>query len=233
MQPRFRRRRSQGLLRRRSRRRGPSDMRDVRSGDHNRAGHPGDNPEDGPRWFVRPQPRHRAGRAQQHRHAGRRPPAPHWWERDLQFRSWHRTAQRMGRCAERHRRQRQNNCGNRTSHDGLRFLIQFGQPFSVRAPFCSFHGRCRDDFSGIAATGVRSHPSRRASARISGRLYAAAPSKRTSVLLRSAIYYEICARIRRTPAEDDCSFLMWKRPISEVRFTCGPPQNSSDTSPIL
>ncbi|MEA2819627.1 MAG: hypothetical protein QOJ86_1631 [Bradyrhizobium sp.] len=44
---------------------------------------------------------------------------------------------------------------------------------------------------------------------------------------------EICARMRRTPAEDDCSFLMWKRPISEVLFTCGPPQNSSDTSPIL
>ena len=44
---------------------------------------------------------------------------------------------------------------------------------------------------------------------------------------------EICARMRRTPAEDDCSFLIWKRPISEVLFTCGPPQNSSDTSPIL
>ena len=43
----------------------------------------------------------------------------------------------------------------------------------------------------------------------------------------------ICARMRRTPAEEDCSFLMWKRPISEVRLTCGPPQNSSETSPIL
>jgi hypothetical protein len=29
----------------------------------------------------------------------------------------------MGRRAERHSSQRQNNCG-RTSHDGLRFLIQ-------------------------------------------------------------------------------------------------------------
>jgi hypothetical protein len=29
----------------------------------------------------------------------------------------------MGRYAERHRRQRQDNSGNRTSHDGLVFLI--------------------------------------------------------------------------------------------------------------
>lgn len=41
----------------------------------------------------------------------------------LKFRACRWTAQRMGRCAERHRRQRQDNCGNRTSHDGLRFLI--------------------------------------------------------------------------------------------------------------
>jgi hypothetical protein len=38
----------------------------------------------------------------------------------------------MSRCTERHRRQRQNNCG-RTSHDGLRFLdSKTGQPFGVR-----------------------------------------------------------------------------------------------------
>ena len=41
----------------------------------------------------------------------------------LKFCARHWTAQRMGRRAERHRGQRQNNCG-RTSHDGLRFLIQ-------------------------------------------------------------------------------------------------------------
>jgi hypothetical protein len=41
----------------------------------------------------------------------------------LEFCAWYWTAQRKGRHAERHRGQRQNNCG-RTSHDGLRFLIQ-------------------------------------------------------------------------------------------------------------
>src|SRR4051812_28542774 len=45
---------------------------------------------------------------------------------------------------------------------------------------------------------------------------------RRRVLYGSTVYYEICARMRRTPAEDDCSFLIWKRPISEVLFTCGP-----------
>jgi hypothetical protein len=42
----------------------------------------------------------------------------------LEFCARHWTTQRVAGCAERHRRQRQNNCGNRTSHDGLRFLIQ-------------------------------------------------------------------------------------------------------------
>jgi hypothetical protein len=102
----------------------------------------------------------------------------------LEFCAWHWTAQCMGRCAERHRRQRQNNCG-RTSHGGLRFWFKFGQLFSVRPPFCSFHGRCRDDFSANGGH-KRSPPSLKARRRASGLRCAAAPSTiKTNVLLRS------------------------------------------------
>lgn len=37
---------------------------------------------------------------------------------------------------------------------------------------------------------------------------------------------EITARIRRTPADDDCSFVILNSPICAVCCTCGPPHTS-------
>ena len=41
------------------------------------------------------------------------------------------------------------------------------------------------------------------------------------------------ALMRRTPAEDDSSFLILKEPSSFVFSTCGPQQISFETSPIV
>jgi hypothetical protein len=90
--------------------------------DEHRAGHPDDS-----RWANH-------GGASDSSHASARTSrdrtaAPHNDDRldicgnkILESGTWHRAAQRIGRCAHCARRQRQNDRGNRTSHDGLHFF---------------------------------------------------------------------------------------------------------------
>ena len=47
----------------------------------------------------------------------------------------------------------------------------------------------------------------------------------------SAVGYSTTARMRRTPADEDCSLTMRKAPSSPVCSTWGPPQTSVEKSP--